>query len=115
MKDGEEGEKIVGRIEQVELGVDEDGETITSCVMVPCEAPGTNASAPRLTANQRSMLGILDDAEPVGLLTEEWNERARDEGIGRKRRATLMDLRKALKDKGMVHCSSDRWHITRRA
>jgi len=50
------------------------------------------------------MLNILDDAEPAGLLTEEWNERAREEGIGVKRRATLMDIRKALKDKKMVHC-----------
>jgi hypothetical protein len=56
------------------------------------------------------MLNILDDAEPASLLTEEWNERAREEGIGVKRRATLMDIRKALKDKKMVHCLLDRWH-----
>jgi hypothetical protein len=115
MKDGEEGEAIASRLEQVELGLDEDGETITSCVLVPGEVPAANASGPRLTANQRSMLNILDDAEPAGLLTEEWNARAREEGIGVKRRATLMDIRKALKDKKMVHCYLDRWHITRRA
>ena len=53
------------------------------------------------------MLNILDDAEPASLLTEEWNERAREEGIGVKRRATLMDIRKALKGKKMVHCLLD--------
>ena len=115
MKDGEEGETIASRLEQVELGLDEDGETITSCVLVSEDVPAASGSGPRLPANQRSMLNILDDAEPAGLLTEEWNERAREEGIGVKRRATLMDLRKALKDKKMVHCYLDRWHVARRA
>jgi len=115
MKDGEDGETIASRLEQVDLGLDEDGETITSCVVVPGEVPAASASGPRLTPNQRSMLSILDDAEPTGLLTDEWNKTAREEGIGVKRRATLMDLRKALKDKRMVHCYLDRWHVTRRA
>jgi hypothetical protein len=38
MKDGPEGAKIVSRLEQVEVGTDEDDEPITSCVIVPTDA-----------------------------------------------------------------------------
>jgi hypothetical protein len=59
------------------------------------------------------MLNILDDAGPNGLTTEEWNEKARENGIGISRRATLMDLRKALKDNKLVHVYADRWYLTK--
>ena len=32
MKDGAEGDTIVSRLENVEVGIDEDGDPITSCV-----------------------------------------------------------------------------------
>ena len=38
MKDGQEGETIASRFEAVEVGADEDGEPITSGVMVESEA-----------------------------------------------------------------------------
>ena len=37
MKDGPEGETVVSRLETVKVGVDEDGEPITSCAIVPTE------------------------------------------------------------------------------
>ena len=37
MKDGPEGDRIVSRLEQIEVGEDEDGEPITSCVVVPAD------------------------------------------------------------------------------
>jgi hypothetical protein len=37
MKDGATGDTIVSRLEAVKVGVDEDGDPITSCVVVPCE------------------------------------------------------------------------------
>jgi hypothetical protein len=39
MKDGEEGEVIASRLEQVEVGQDEDGEVLTSCIVVPTDTP----------------------------------------------------------------------------
>jgi len=57
---------------------------------------------------------ILDDAGPAGLPIDEWNDKARENGLGAKRRMTLMDCRKALKDKGLVHSHMDRWHVTHR-
>jgi AAA domain len=37
MKDGPEGTTIASKLVQVEVGVDEDGDAITSCVVVPVE------------------------------------------------------------------------------
>jgi hypothetical protein len=37
MKDGEEGDTIASRLEPVDVGIDEDGEPISSCVIVESE------------------------------------------------------------------------------
>ena len=37
MKDGPEGDQIVSKLDNVELGIDEDQDPITSCVVVPSE------------------------------------------------------------------------------
>jgi hypothetical protein len=102
MKDGPEGDVIGSRLERVELGVDEDGDPITSCVIVPVEISDTRAAeGPRLTKNQQTMFSILHDA---GCLTkEQWNERARDAGLGTSRKADLHDLRTALVHKQLVY------------
>jgi hypothetical protein len=102
MKDGPEGEVIGSKLERVELGVDEDGDPITSCVIVPVEITETKATeGPRLSKNQQTMFSILHDA---GCLTkEQWNERARDAGLGTSRKADLHDLRTALLHKRLVY------------
>ncbi len=41
MKDGPEGDELSFRLEQIEVGIDEDDETITSCVVVDAEAHQT--------------------------------------------------------------------------
>jgi hypothetical protein len=117
MKDGPEGDVIASRLEVVEVGVDQHGKPVTSCVVVADEPPpdlGSEAKGHKLTPNQQSMLNILDDAGPAGLPIDEWNDKARENGLGTKRRMTLMDCRKALKDKGLVHSHMDRWHVTHR-
>ena len=43
MKDGATGDTICSRLERVELGTDDDGEPITSCVVVPSETCGKAA------------------------------------------------------------------------
>ncbi|MGB8040301.1 MAG: hypothetical protein WCF39_19695 [Pseudolabrys sp.] len=47
-----------------------------------------------------------------GLSTVEWNNRARDAGIGNKRKADLYDIRVALKSKGLVRRYCDRWNVS---
>jgi hypothetical protein len=114
MKDGSgEGDTLASRLETVEVGTDEDGEPITSCVVIEDEAPTTRLpSGPKLTANQRTMLGILRESGPAGLATDEWVNKAKAEGIGENRKATFFDIRRWLHDKKLVHTYCDRWYIT---
>jgi hypothetical protein len=97
-----EGDVIGSQLERVELGVDEDGDPITSCVIVPIEISETKPiEGPCLTKNQQTMFTILHDA---GCLTkEQWNERARDARRGTSRKADLHDLRTALLHKRLVY------------
>ena len=47
------------------------------------------------------MFSILHNAES-SLTTEQWNERARNEGAGLTRKADLYDIREALRTKRLV-------------
>jgi AAA domain len=46
MKDGAASDEIVSRLEPIEVGVDTDGELITSCVVAPVEDVTAQATAP---------------------------------------------------------------------
>src|SRR6478672_5401274 len=60
MKDGESGEPIVAALESVEVGVDEDGDPITSCVVIESQATATSVlSSLKLTRNQQTYLSIV--------------------------------------------------------
>jgi len=110
MKDGAEGDSLVSKLEQVIVGQDVDGDDITSCVLVPVEEdPDRAPIGPRLTRNQQTMFTILYDAG--SLTTEHWNERAREAGIGTKRKADLYDIRSALVAKRMVFETQKGWMV----
>ena len=110
MKDGPEGDTVWSRLEQVKVGADEDGEAITSCVIVPVEvSTHEGATGPRLTPNQQTMFTILHNAGERGLPVEKWNDLARDAGVGTKRKADLYDIRAALKSKGIIRQYGDCW------
>lgn len=114
MKDGPEGDEIHSRLEVVEVGTDDDGDPITSCVVVPADAPATPEPRRKLGKNEQTMLDLLAEHMPTGLMKDEWSELGRQEGIGLRRRADLNDCRRSLKHKGMVHEHADRWFITSR-
>jgi hypothetical protein len=70
MKDGPEGDEILSRLEVVEVGTDEDGDAITSCVIVPvADGEQHRSKAPlRLSAKNRIALDLLQKAiAEVGL------------------------------------------------
>ena len=114
MKEGPSGETVACELEQVEVGLDEDGEPITSCVVITSDLTEiTPLAGPKLSPNQRSMWSILEDAGAAGLTLEEWHEQARANGLGVPRRTSLMDYRKALRDKKLIHTYADRWYVTR--
>ncbi len=61
MKDGSEGAVIAGRLETVDVGHDDDGYVITSCVVVPIEAPAQKVSnkSPKLCRSDATALKAL--------------------------------------------------------
>jgi hypothetical protein len=97
----------------VELAEDPDGDMITSLVVVPAESETIKPPEPRLTPNQQTMLTLLDAAGASGLTTEAWNEKAREAGLGSKRRADLVDFREALKGRKLALQYGDRWIAAR--
>jgi hypothetical protein len=111
-KDGPQGDIIASRLEKgIVVGIDSDGEEITSCVVRPEETPTAATGEPKISKNNQTMLALLRSAEPNGLTTDEWNTRARAEGLGVKRRADLVDFRLALQGKKLVREYADRWHV----
>jgi hypothetical protein len=111
--DGPEGPLFSFTSEIHDFGLDEDGDQITVNIVSTDEValPVPSQHEPKLTANQKTMFAMLHDAGGRGLLTEDWNERAREAGIGTKRRADLVDIRTALKSKGFVREMGGQWTV----
>ncbi len=113
LKDGAEGEIVTSRLEVVEVGLDDDREPITSCIVEPSEAEPKSDGRGDLTKNQKTMLGILYDAGPAGLTVEEWNARARAASLGLARKPDLYDFRSALLKKGHIFQGEHGWFAKR--
>jgi hypothetical protein len=64
MKDGPEGETFASVLETVEVGTDDDGDAITSCVVVATEAPQDKrgASERKMPARHKLALDALTEA-----------------------------------------------------
>src|SRR5262249_34725536 len=112
MKDGEEGAVLSSQLEIIDLYLAPDLDPITSCVLVPAdnEAVAKAAKQPKMTPNQKTMFSLLHAAGR--LKVDDWNEQARAAGIGVKRRADLIDIRIALKDKGLIKLvGNEEWGV----
>jgi hypothetical protein len=63
MKDGPEGDDIFSRLEVVEVGTDQDGDPITSCIIVPVDAGATTTQKPLIgqtkTAHE-ALIAVVD-------------------------------------------------------
>jgi len=64
MKDGIEGEVVASRLEPVDLGGDDDGQPISSCIVAAAdgEAGKVPISKPRLTGQTKTALDLLHKA-----------------------------------------------------
>src|SRR5215472_7677129 len=65
LKDGAEGTEIHSCLEVVELGQDEDGDTITSCVVTVAEATA-RAKCPKLSPRQKQAMNQLRNLQIDG-------------------------------------------------
>ena len=61
LKDGAEGDRVVSRLEQIEVGEDEDGEPITSCVAMPTDAGDIRPNI-KLPQSAKLALDALNEA-----------------------------------------------------
>lgn len=71
-KDAEDGWKLQFRLKVVELGVDEDGDAVTSCIVERTDEPqpASKEIGPRMSATQRQAFNELlatIEAKPVGI------------------------------------------------
>ena len=110
MKDGEAGAEVISKLEFFEIGLDEDGEEIKCGVVVEAEAPAKAVREAKLKPNELTSFNIVQAANG-NLPTEEWNEKAREAGLGLKRRADLHDIRESLRQKGLVYEGPSGWSV----
>jgi hypothetical protein len=110
VNDGPDGERVTFDLKSIELHFDPETDTTTSApVVIPADAPTTIPTGPNLSPNQRSVLNLIGDAK--GIPQDELFDKAREMGIGKNRRATLYDICRALKEKGLVYEFNGRWFL----
>jgi hypothetical protein len=128
MKDGPEGDVIVSALERVDLELDDDGEQITSCVVVPVEGEAAKLPPKRkLSDRQRLALDALTECVlergqdapaafglPAGIKTvaaTDWREQMLRGGAldpeGANPRADFKRLCAALKVRGLIGLRDD--------
>jgi hypothetical protein len=73
MKDGPEGETVASRLESVEVGIDSDGDPITSCIVVPIEGA---AAQPRTSKGDRLPKAVQTTLRALQEALEEQGEAA---------------------------------------
>lgn len=84
-KDGKDGDEHRFMLNVVEVGADEDGEAITSCVVTPDNTPTLPGSGKSLTASQNFGLetykeaaglygGLDDNGNFIGLHVDQWRK-----------------------------------------
>jgi RecA-family ATPase len=98
-------------LQVVEIAQRQNGKMLTSCVVKAVDRPASTTKEERLTKNQETVFGILHDAGTGGLSVAEWNAKAKEAGIGKKREADLWDIRTALKKKKLIYEFNDRWYV----
>ena len=62
MKDGEAGETIASELEPIDVGTDEDGDPIPSCVVIEANQPGNRTKRPKAHPQSGNNVGVLQRA-----------------------------------------------------
>lgn len=111
--DAPEGPLFSFKSEVHEFGTDEDGDPVTVNVVGSETVSETEMkrSEPKLKPNQQTVFAMLHAAGKAGLTLEDWNNQAKEAGIGTKRKADLTDIRNALISKGMIRNYGNKWHV----
>jgi hypothetical protein len=126
VKDGTDGAEHSFGLEIVELGTDDDGDPLTSCIIVPEEAPARSRQKPQSAAMREASAaycvacdegrGLLDSAGKfIGLHVEDWRpyfyETSTSDGQDGKKKA-FQRARKDLVSAGLASVSHDVYRLT---
>ena len=103
-RDVELGAPIGFTLTPVALGMDEDGDMVTSCVVTPS---AVTAAPERLRGNLARAWQVLCEMSPTNTPVSMQDWRAGCEEWLAKRRAALWDLRKQLEQKHLIEVDSD--------
>ena len=108
-----EGSLMRFKMEPFDTGLkDEDGDAVEVWLAGSDKIDlAPIATRTTLTKNQQTMFAMLLDAGSAGLTSEEWNDKAREAGIGASRRADLYDNRRAMQRQKLIHQYVGRWFV----
>jgi hypothetical protein len=119
MKDGVEGDTMALRLKPVQVGQDEDGEEITSCIVMPVEADDARVSKKRAKLSDKAELArralvdlVADEGKPAPAAwklpgdikvvpVDAWRKTMKRKGVAGDRRK-FWGLKDGLKRKGFV-------------
>jgi hypothetical protein len=108
MKDGEAGATTVSRLEIVYLGPDDEGDLITSCIIVPVDGEATTERS-KLTGAAKTALELLRRA-----IVNEGEDAPPSNDIPPNTRTTTVDVWRGYCDAGMI-AKSDKPDARRKA
>lgn len=128
MKDGVDGWQIGFELKSIDLGQDDDGDDVTSCVVVPKDGPARNREAVKLIPRQLNAMRALRDriappgsvgdrtmyerSVPLADLKSIWVNAGVIDAEGR--RGDLGDLRNALMRHGLIRVDGGQVTVTDR-
>ncbi|MDH5579522.1 MAG: helicase RepA family protein, partial [Betaproteobacteria bacterium] len=104
-RDGALAEPMGFALQSMVVDVDEDGDDITSCVVVPDTIHDNTDGLPRLTGNARHGFDLLCDMAPdnVPVDVREWREACGEAFLdGKKVSQRFYDMLRVLRTKGYV-------------
>jgi len=115
--DGPEGPLFSFGSALYDFGTDEDGDPITVNIVSDDQISTSQTESlkreAKLKPNQQTVFAMLHAAGRAGLTLEDWNNQAKDAGIGLKRKADLTDIRNALLSRQIIRTYGDRWYVVR--
>lgn len=104
-KDGKKGISGNFTLREVQLGVDEDGDPITSCVIEPCEAPA-KALPQALQEALTSLENALAEAGTNEIQVKKWKEKWKQEYPKMRKENPLYARQKKESDRGSFNYRS---------
>lgn len=118
-KDAADGDRYGFTLRTVEVGRDEDGDPITSCVVEPCEAPERKPGRPGEGLEGKTQWQLAYDAVRVALLVAEGGQLTGSEALdvimaaepwasldSSNRRSRATRARDTAIEKGALHCAA---------